>query len=194
VPGTDPFLLFTRTLDALGLQYMVSGSVAAVYYGEPRLTHDVDIVLDLPAAEIPRLQAAFPGDRFYCPPEEVLEVEVARPFRGHFNLIHPGTGFKADSCLRGRDPLHDWDLARSRRVDLGTESMAIAPPEYVILRKLQYFREGGSEKHLRDIHRMTVALGDAWDRAALEEKVREFGLEEAWSQARSYGGPPRRQP
>jgi hypothetical protein len=187
VPEIEPFLVFTRTLEALGLRYMVSGSVAAVYYGEPRLTHDVDIVLDLPNDDIPRLQAAFPGDQFYCPPREVMIAEVARSLRGHFNLIHHKTGFKADIYLRGKDPLHDWGLARSRTVALGEASIVLAPPEYVILRKLQFHREGGSEKHLRDIQRMVVALGKDWDRAALEEKVGEYGLEESWSMALAYG-------
>ncbi len=188
MPETDPFLLFTRALDELGLRYMVSGSVAAIYYGEPRLTHDVDIVLDLSADDIPRLQAAFPDDQFYCPPREVMVAELARTQRGHFNLIHHRTGFKADIYLRGRDPLHDWGLARSRRVALADDGIVIAPPEYVILRKLQFHREGGSEKHLRDIQRMIVALGQDWDRAALEEKVEQFGLQADWSKAQSYGG------
>ena len=39
----EPFLIFTRKLNELGLPYMVSGSVAAIYYGEPRMTNGVDI-------------------------------------------------------------------------------------------------------------------------------------------------------
>ena len=45
MPSPEPFLIFTRTLNELGIRYMVSGSVAAIYYGEPRLTNDVDIIL-----------------------------------------------------------------------------------------------------------------------------------------------------
>ncbi len=30
--------------------------------------------------------------------------------------------------------------------------VAVAPVEYVIVRKLEYFREGRSGKHVRDIH------------------------------------------
>ena len=43
----DLFLGYTRAFEALGVLYMITGSVAATLYGEPRVTHDVDIVLDL---------------------------------------------------------------------------------------------------------------------------------------------------
>jgi len=96
-PDLNVFLLFTEPLERLGVEYVVTGSVAAMLYGEPRLTHDVDLILEL-ARDFPpeSLEAAFPPEAFYCPPAEVIEVERARPRRGHFNLIHHETGFKAD--------------------------------------------------------------------------------------------------
>jgi hypothetical protein len=39
----DLFLIFTGPLDFAQIPYMVSGSVASMVYGEPRLTNDVDI-------------------------------------------------------------------------------------------------------------------------------------------------------
>jgi hypothetical protein len=49
MPSPEPFLIFTRKLRELGLRYMVSGSVAAIFYGEPRLTNDVDISISAPS-------------------------------------------------------------------------------------------------------------------------------------------------
>jgi hypothetical protein len=69
----DPLLIFTRVFEALGLRYMVSGSVAAIYYGEPRLTNAVDVIVFLTVEDAVRLQQAFPHDRFYCPPLEVIQ-------------------------------------------------------------------------------------------------------------------------
>ena len=60
----------------------------------------------------------------------------------------------------------------------------VAPPEYVILRKLEFYREGGSEKHLRDIRSMLDASPDAIDRAELERMIAERGLLDAWKKAR----------
>lgn len=183
MPSPEPFLIFTRKLGELGLRYMISGSVAAIFYGEPRMTNDVDIILFLKSEDAPRLARAFPPGEFYCPPDEVLRLELAREQRGHFNLIHHETGFKADIYVSGRDALHAWGLAHSVEADLGGDTVTFAPPEYVILRKLQFFREGGSQKHLRDIGRMLLGLGDDWDRETLTGMIREHGLSAEWQQA-----------
>ena len=184
----DPFLFFTRILGELRIPYLVSGSVAATFYGEPRMTYDVDIILFLKAEDVPRLEAAFPAQHFYCPPVEVLHAELARPERGHFNLIHHATGFKADIYLSGSDPLHAWALERVRKVDLDGDLIAFAPPEYVIVRKLQFYREGRSTKHLRDIYRMLAGLGGHFDRAALEKLIDEHDLAAEWAAAQSHTG------
>jgi hypothetical protein len=45
MPEPELFLLFVHPFNRVGLRYIVSGSVAAIFYGEPRLTHDVDFVV-----------------------------------------------------------------------------------------------------------------------------------------------------
>ncbi|MGB2590180.1 MAG: hypothetical protein WBG02_02350 [Candidatus Acidiferrum sp.] len=182
MPEANLFLMFTQRLNALGALYMVSGSVAVIIYGEPRLTHDVDLIVVLDRAHIPRLFEIFPPAEFYCPPIEVIEVEAAREQRGHFNIIHHETGFKADVYLSGRDPLHAWGLARARRLEVEGQVVVVAPPEYVIVRKLEYYREGGSEKHLRDICSMLDTSPEAMHRAELEQQIAARGLQEAWRQ------------
>ena len=154
VRSEDLIFLFTRPLEDAGLEYFVTGSVAAIAYGEPRMTRDLDLVLELPWRRVDVLTAAFPPDKFYCPPEEVMVEEARRDSRGHINLIHHATGFKADLYLRGQDPLHAWAMARRRRLSLPEGRLWVAPPEYVIVRKLEFYREGRSEKHLRDIRAM----------------------------------------
>ncbi len=171
--------LFILRLEALGLPYMVTGSTASMIYGEPRLTLDVDLVVELAAERAAEFLDAFPEAEFYRPPLEVVRVECSREARGHFNLIHHGTGMKADVYVAVSDPLHRWGLARRRRIRFGQGQLSLAPPEYVILRKLEFFREGGSEKHLRDVRAM-LAAGVELDRAFLESEVRQRGLEAAW--------------
>ena len=96
---TDLVLLYTRRLERAGFTYMITGSVAGVFYGEPRVTHDVDLVLALKRSDTPRIAELFPLEEFYCPPEEIIVQEVLRAQRGHFNLIHHESGFKADVFL-----------------------------------------------------------------------------------------------
>jgi hypothetical protein len=178
------FLLFLRPLDRAGVRYAVTGSVAGMIYGEPRLTHDIDLVVELALDQIGELVQQFPEDEFYVPPAEVIAVEVQRAQRGHFNLIHQATGFKADLYPRGRDPLHTWALDSARTVELEGATIRVAPPEYVIVRKLEYYREGGSEKHLRDIVAMLAQLGDGVDRAELVRLVESLGLAAQWARVR----------
>jgi hypothetical protein len=81
------------------------------------------------------------------------------------------------------DALHAWGLDHRRRIGT-TTALWLAPPEYVILRKLEYWREGHSEKHLRDVRAM---LGSqlAVDREFLDREIRERGLESAWATLKS---------
>lgn len=179
----EPFFIFTRKLNELGLRYMVSGSVAAIFYGEPRMTNDVDIIVFLRREDARRLVDAFPVEEFYCPPMDVIESERSRDQRGHFNLIHHETGFKADIYLTGRDELHAWAMAHTLEADIEGDKVVFAPPEYVIVRKLQFFREGGSTKHLRDINRMLIGLGESWNRVPLTEMIAEHRLQDEWQRA-----------
>jgi len=183
----DPelFVLFTHPLDEAGLTYMVTGSVAAMVYGEPRLTNDIDIVLELGPPRATELATLFPAEQFYCPPEEVLLIEAGRQHGGHFNLIHHATGYKADVYLRGQDTLCAWGLSRRQRLDLGEDgTMWVAPPEYVIVRKLEFYREGGSAKHIADVRGVLEVSGDSVDTKSIGEWVDRLGLGSQWAEAR----------
>jgi hypothetical protein len=180
MPEAELSLLFVRPLNQLGVRYMVSGSVAAILYGEPRLTHDVDFIVFLRHKDIARLRQAFPQPEFYVPPVEVIAVEMAREQRGHFNVIHADTGFKADFYTAGRDELQAWGFRHVQRKTFRGEPIVVAPPEYVIVRKLEYFREGGSEKHLRDIRAILNVSGGELDRDALNDWITRRGVLAEW--------------
>jgi hypothetical protein len=178
----DLFTLFTSRLEAAGIEAVVTGSVAAMLYGEPRLTHDIDLVVLLDDRSIRALVRAFPDEEFYCAPAEVILVEARRPQRGHFNIIHHETGFKADVYIAGQDPLHRWALANRRRVAFGGTMISLAPPEYVIVRKLQYYREGHSDKHLSDIRGILRQQRERIDKVELATRVAQLGLAAEWAE------------
>ena len=133
------FLLFVRPLNRAEYRYAITGSIAAILYGEPRLTHDVDIIIFLNEQNVQELRKLFPDSQFYVPPVEVLYTELARQERGSFNIIHIETGFKADFYLTGRDELNAWAFRRKRNVQFEGETLTLAPPEYVIIRKPNSF-------------------------------------------------------
>lgn len=177
----DELSLFVQRFEAVGAPYMVTGATAAILYGQPRVTNDLDVVVALDDVTRKALLRTFPEAEFYVPPETVIRVEQARHQRGHFNLIHHDSGYKADVYLSGQDPLHAWALPLRRRIDWNTElTLAVAPPEYVILRKLEYFREGRSAKHPLDIRviRATTPL----DQVALDQWLQRLNLTAVWEE------------
>lgn len=185
MPEAELSLIFLRPLNKLGVRYIVSGSVASILYGEPRFTNDLDLLVFLRQEDIRRLMEVFPSPEFYVPPAEVIAAEIARPQNGQFNVIHNGTGFKADFFTTGRDDFNAWAFRQARKMEFKGETIVVAPPECVIVRKLEYFREGGSDKHLRDIRSMLAVSGDQLDRAALNEWIARRGLEAEWQKVSS---------
>lgn len=182
MPARDDISVFAERIEAIGAEYMITGATAAILYGQPRVTNDIDIVVALRERHVSALLRAFPEAEFYAPPESVIRVEAARLQRGHFNIIRLETGFKADIYLVGSDPLHAWAMPLRRRIKWGETVLQVAPPEYVILRKLEYFREGGSTEHSLDIQ--AILQTTEVDLSAVEAWVRRIGLEDLWARVR----------
>ncbi len=181
MPAPSLFAAFLQPLERLALPYCITGSVAASVYGEPRLTADIDVVLLLKPQDIPALRKAFPEADYYSPPDATLRESLKSG--GMFNLIHHASQFKADIYVAADDPLHAWALEHRRHIDVAGTGAWIAPPEYVILRKLQFFREGGSDKHLRDIRFILAAT--AVDHAFIEAEAVRLGVLAQWRESQS---------
>lgn len=177
----DPAAIFAPRFNALGAPWAATGGIASSMYGEIRTTVDIDVIILLGAGSIEALERIFPNSEFYCPPRDVVEIERARDQRGHFNLIHFESGFKADVYVSTDDPLQTWAIRNRRLINIEGTQLWLAPPEYVIVHKLKFYREGGSEKHLRDI-RGILAVTEI-DRAFVEKEIAARGLEGPWAAA-----------
>lgn len=173
-------MLFLEPLNRSGIEYMVTGSVAGMIYGEPRLTHDIDLVLGLYVKDVSQFKELFPDEKFYCPSEDTIKTEINRESNGHFNVIHHQSGFKAYIYPAGEDKLHKWAMARRNKVDYENADVWLAPAEYVIVRKLEYYKQGGGSKHLRDIKRMLEVSPEAIDLTILQKLIAEQDLSTQW--------------
>ncbi len=182
----NPILTFIDLFNKSEIDYMTTGSVASIIYGEPRMTYDIDIVLALHVNDIEKMIQIFDTENFYCPPTETIKAEISRITGGHFNIIHHKTGFKADIYPISNDKLHQWAMSHRRKVKIEGSDAWVAPPEYVIIRKLQYYKEGGSSKHLRDIKKMLELSGNDINTAEAEQKIIELNLMEEWNKAKNY--------
>ena len=168
------------------MKYMVTGGVASVIYGDPRFTRDIDIVLSLRGSDVDRFASLFSEDDFYVPPFEILRLEAGRERYGHFNVIHRDTALRADIYLLGSDPLHAWGFERRTSLSIGEHCISIAPIEYVILRKLEYFRESGSERHVRDVAMMLEISAEIIDHEELRSWIARLELAGAFDAAVAY--------
>lgn len=182
----DLVAIFVDPLDALGLPYMITGGVASVIYGDPRFTRHIDVVLQLKASQAERFTSAFDLDDFYVPPVDVIAEEADRARHGHFNVIHRESGLRADVYLLSDDALHAWGFQRRRRMALGERSVSVAPPEYVILRKLEYYAQSSSERHLRDIALMLRISPEMIDAEVIADLADDLGLTDEWRMARDF--------
>ena len=180
------FSIFVDRLNKYSISYVVTGSVAAIVYGEPRVTHDIDLVVNCSFAQLKTITEAFPAEEFYCPPVETLTLEMKRSERGHFNLIHHETGFKADVYLVGRQDFLLWAIENARPIEFLNSTMNVAPIEYVIIKKLEYYREGGSTKHLSDIKNMLNISQDEINYTKLDQFLSQFGLQEIFNKAQNF--------
>lgn len=175
-----------EVFEGFDVSYMVVGSVASSAYGEPRLTQDIDIVAKLTIDDVGPLCRAFPPPDFYLAREAVLQ---ALRSEGQFNILHPASGNKVDVILPRNDAWGRMQVSRRRRLEIlpKLEGYA-ASPEDVMLSKMAYYREGGSEKHLRDITGIMKVSGDDVDRAYVTQWARELGLTEIWQAVRRRVG------
>jgi hypothetical protein len=186
---TEPDLvgLFVAPLESLGLDYMITGGVASVVYGDPRFTRDIDVILELRETDAGGLLDAYSPDDFYRPPLDALREEIRRPRHGHFNIIHRDTALRADVYLLGDDPLHAWAFERRVRIPLDADAAIwLAPPEYVVVRKLQYYEQSGSDRHIRDISAMLEISREKINMVEVEGWARRLGLEAVLRAARSF--------
>lgn len=163
-----------KTFEALRIDYMISGSQASIYYGEPRFTQDIDVVADVTPSHVPALL-----DRFPSPVREAIRA------RGQFNIIHPASGLKIDVLLKKDTPYDRVEFERRQRQPIlpGIDAY-FARPEDVILYKMLYFQQGRSERHLRDIASILRISGTEIDMRYVDEWAQRLGLTDIWRAVR----------
>ncbi|MBI3611343.1 MAG: hypothetical protein HY204_11680 [Nitrospirae bacterium] len=167
-----------KVLERLRIPYLVTGSIASMAYGEPRLTNDIDIVAEIRSERISDLLAAFPAPEYYLSEEMIREA--VRRF-GQFNIIHPASGLKVDIIIRRDTPFDQSRFSRKKRLRPAKDYQAdFAAPEDVIIKKMEFYKAGGSEKHLRDITGILRISGDEVDRDYIASWAERLGVMEIW--------------
>jgi hypothetical protein len=167
-----------QALDGSGCAYMLTGSFASSMQGEPRLSHDIDLVVDLTPQALPELLKRFPSPDFYLDEQSIREAISARTM---FSLLHVSEGDKVDFWLLTDDP---FDVARFARrqseAALGLR-LFVSSPEDTILMKLRWAKlSGGSEKHLYDALRVYEVQFGTLDMDYIAKWLETLALRDYW--------------
>jgi hypothetical protein len=165
-----------HTLEALGIEYFVTGSIASSIQGEVRSTHDIDLVVALPPDKVDGLVAAFSGPEYYLAREAITDALRSGSM---FNLIAIDEGEKIDFWLRQDDP---FDQSRFGR--------KVTMEAYGIRLNLRWAKLcGGSEKQFTDALRVYELQKPRLDLAYLDAWAKQLGVEELWARVQSEAQP-----
>lgn len=171
----DEFLLLIgQELEAVGIPFMVTGSHSSSHYGQPRTTHDVDIVIDPTAEQLKRFLDRL-GDRFYVSRESAREA-LAR--RSLFNIIDFEEGWKIDFIIRKDRPFSVEEFRRRQSRMLLGHSLPIVSAEDVILSKLEWDAITSSSRQVDDALQVAKVQWHQLDKAYLRKWASTLGVAE----------------
>jgi hypothetical protein len=169
-------------LDRSGIPYMVTGSLASSYHGEPRATRDADIVIDPSPEALDRLTAGLLAAGFYVDQDVAREALAGR---SQFNAIGPDA-LKVDFMIRRDRPFSIEEFRRREPADLLGTPGFVATAEDVILAKLEWAKASGSKRQLDDVAGI-LAIASGLDRSYIDRWAAVLGVEDAWRTVRDEG-------
>ena len=159
----------SQRLASGGVAFMLTGSMAMNYYAQPRMTRDVDLVVQLAPEQIDLIMRMFETD-FYVDRQAVARAIAERSV---FNLIHNETIIKFDCIVLKKDQYRQEEFARRRWVSLGDFETWIVSREDLILSKLYWARDSKSEMQLRDVKNL---LTPECDMPYLDSRAEDLGV------------------
>ena len=171
-----------RQLERAGIPWMLTGSLASTYYGEPRATRDIDIVIDPGAANLERLVDGLVAAGFYVDRDAAVEALTVRT---QFNAIGPDAT-KVDFIIRRDRPFSVEEFGRRTPADLLGVPGFIATVEDMVIAKLEWAAATGSDRQLRDVAAM-VRIAGGIDDVYVERWTDALGLGDAWRGVRDGG-------
>ncbi len=159
-------------LDGAGMPYMMTGSMAMAVYAVPRMTRDIDIVVEFRPKDVEKLAGLFERDCFV----DVETIRQAAVEQGMFNIIHKEWFIKADFITRKSEPYRKTEFSRRRTIDVEGIPVSVVAPEDLILSKLFWAKDSKSELQQRDVQNIQLSRNLDWN--YLDKWAAELGITE----------------
>jgi len=169
----------TEHLNRTNIPYMVSGSMASNYYTVPRMTRDIDIVIELKEADIDNFVNLFQSD-FYID-KEMIKKEVLQ--QGIFNVIHNRYVIKIDFIIKKSSAYQETAFSRKREVLIRSSPMWFISPEDLVISKLSWAKDSLSEMQLKDVRNLIETVNNL-DLKYIDKWVSQLGLEQIYKEAK----------
>ena len=166
----DVLKIICLRLEQAHIPYMLTGSVAGNFYAVPRMTRDIDIVLEIKNVDVERVVNLFNKD-FYIEPDSIHEAIEQQSL---FNIIHNEYVVKVDFIVRKGSPYREVEFQRRRCIDLNGSSIWIVAPEDLIISKLEWAKDSYSDRQLNDIRNL-IRAGNL-DREYMQQWIQKLGL------------------
>ena len=163
----------TALLDEARIPYMISGSIASTYYGRARATQDIDIVIDTDEPRLISFVRACERRSYYVDRQAAREALAGRSM---FNVIDPSSGYKIDLIVRRERPFSSAEFARRSLVQLPAGTVCLVSAEDALLSKLEWAREGASDRQYRDAVGIALSQLGRLDLAYLRRWAHELGV------------------
>jgi hypothetical protein len=143
----------TRRLEAAGIDYMLTGSMALNCYAQPRMTRDIDLVVAFFLNDTGRIAEVLGAD-YYVSPEAAREAVLQQ---SSFNAIHQRTLTKVDFMVRKHSDYRRHEFERRRRVRAGDMDLWVVSKEDLILSKLEWAKDSLSQRQLADVENLIAS-------------------------------------
>ncbi|MBN1610146.1 MAG: hypothetical protein JW940_26200 [Polyangiaceae bacterium] len=181
---------FASLLEAAGVPYMLTGSFASGFHGAPRATQAIDIVISPTLGTLNRLLRLLPDDKYYVSREAALDAYGRESL---FNVVDFASGWKIDLICRKARAFSVTEFERRTRRDVGGVGIYLASAEDVVLAKLEWAKQGRSERQLEDAASIVRIQGEHLDVAYVEQWVDRLEVRDEWRKSQmlalaGYGG------
>jgi len=167
-----------EVLDRTRIPYMITGSMVSSLQGEPRSTHDIDMVIAIQKSAAETLAEAFPPPDFYLDESSILDAIIRQ---GMFNLLEVTTGDKVDFWILTDTPFDQSRFSRKVTEECMGVQLQVSSPEDTILAKLRWAKlSGGSEKQFIDALRVYEVQHEKLDIRYIERWAKDLEIESLW--------------